>query len=100
MIQRRQVPVVAGFRFVYGLRMVAPFAIGIARVRTLSFSALNACSGLVWSATFAGAGYVFGATLTSLFSDPLWRIAGVSFVIGIVVFVAVAFMRGGKYRRG
>jgi membrane protein DedA with SNARE-associated domain len=63
MLQRHQTPVIIGFRFMYGMRIVAPFAIGMSGITRSRFIALNIMSGLVWTTAFAAGGYCFGAAL-------------------------------------
>jgi membrane protein DedA with SNARE-associated domain len=63
LLQRYQTPVIIGFRFMYGMRIVAPFVIGMSGIARKRFMALNIASGLVWSAVFSCGGYCFGAAL-------------------------------------
>jgi membrane protein DedA with SNARE-associated domain len=91
-IERRRVTFILCIRFMYGLRMVAPFAIGVAGIRVRSFALLNACSGLIWSATFAAAGYGFGVTIVSFFTDPLKKIVLIAGTLALVGFAAARFV--------
>ena len=91
-IGRRRVPFILGIRFMYGLRMVAPFTIGVAGIRVRSFTLLNACSGLIWSATFAAAGYGFGVTIISFFTDPLKKIVLIAGTLALIGFAAARFI--------
>jgi membrane protein DedA with SNARE-associated domain len=95
-IEQRRVPFILGIRFMYGLRMVAPFAIGVAGIRVRSFTLLNACSGLIWSVTFAVAGYAFGVTIVSFFADPLKKIVLIAGTLALVGFAAARFIIAGK----
>jgi membrane protein DedA with SNARE-associated domain len=63
LLQRHQNPVIAGFRFIYGMRIVAPFVIGMSGISVKRFLLLNMVSGLIWSAVFSCGGYCFGAAL-------------------------------------
>lgn len=51
---------VLGFRFLYGLRTVSPFAIGMSGFPALKFVMLNAGGAALWSLVIAGLGYLFG----------------------------------------
>jgi membrane protein DedA with SNARE-associated domain len=95
-IGRRRVPFILGIRFMYGFRMVAPFAIGVAGIRLYSFTLLNACSGLIWSVTFALAGYGFGATIVSFFDDPFKKIILIAGTLALVGFAAARFINKRK----
>ena len=63
LLARRQTLVVVGFRFWYGLRTVAPLALGTTSISGLRFLALNAAGAAVWSVGFGAAGYAFGEVL-------------------------------------
>lgn len=58
---------VLGFRFVYGIRTVSPFAIGMSRTPAWKFVLLNLAGGAMWASLVGGAGYVFGGALEQVF---------------------------------
>ncbi len=60
---RFQTAIILSFRFLYGLRTVTPFVIGMSPVSLKKFVALNAVGALVWAAAFGSGGYLFGRTL-------------------------------------
>jgi membrane protein DedA with SNARE-associated domain len=66
MLDRFQTPVVLSFRFLYGLRTVAPFVIGMSRVSFKKFILLNAVGAFVWAAAIGSGGYLFGHALELL----------------------------------
>lgn len=51
------------FRFIYGIRNVSSFALGISAVTTRRFMILNLLGSAIWAASFVSAGYVFGGVL-------------------------------------
>jgi len=63
MMNRFQTPMILSFRFLYGLRTVAPFVIGMGPVSFKKFILLNAAGALVWAAAVASGGYLFGHAL-------------------------------------
>lgn len=65
-LHRRRDLFILGFRFLYGLRTVSPFVIGLSDVTLLRFTVLNVAGALVWSASFASAGYAFGHGVETL----------------------------------
>ena len=69
LIDRFQTPLILGFRFLYGLRTVMPFAIGISRVPVLRFVLLNALGAMVWAGIVAGGGYLFGNALEGILGN-------------------------------
>ncbi len=62
----RLVPLILFFRFLYGLRSVAPVFLGVSGVRPRLFIPLNLLGAAVWACCFTAAGYYFGAGLTAL----------------------------------
>jgi membrane protein DedA with SNARE-associated domain len=63
MMNRFQTPMILSFRFLYGLRTVAPFVIGMSPVSFKKFILLNAAGALVWAAAVGSGGYLFGHAL-------------------------------------
>ena len=63
MLKRFQTPMILSFRFLYGLRTVAPFVIGMNPVSVKKFILLNAAGALCWAAAVGCGGYLFGHAL-------------------------------------
>jgi membrane protein DedA with SNARE-associated domain len=63
LLERYHMPMILLFRFLYGLRTVAPFAMGMSRIPAITFIALNALGALVWAIAVGTGGYVFGSAL-------------------------------------
>jgi membrane protein DedA with SNARE-associated domain len=87
MIRKYPVPILLGYRFLYGFRTAVPLAAGmssISRSRFLFFSLLNI---LIWDILFSSAGYYFGAfmkaNLRKIESYELEIIAGI-IISGII----------------
>ncbi len=49
------------FRFMYGIRTISPFMIGMSEVRAGRFALINATSAIVWGVTFSLVGFLVGA---------------------------------------
>lgn len=60
MLHRHQNWLILGFRFLYGLRTITSFAIGMSPVTVTRFIVLNAAGALVWAAMVGGLGFSFG----------------------------------------
>lgn len=60
LIERYPARFILLFRFAYGLRAVAPVAIGTSRVTERLFVPLNIVAAIVWGAGFTAAGYLIG----------------------------------------
>lgn len=69
MLARWQLPVVLGFRFVYGFRNITPFVIGASGFSPLRFLLLNALGAAIWAVVISGAGYLFGEAMERLLAD-------------------------------
>ena len=80
LLERYHIPLILSIRFLYGLRIAGPIAIGMSSVPWLRFLALNLAGAIVWAAAIAGAGYWGGQALTPLLgaidADELWGLAG------------------------
>jgi len=63
LLDRFRTPLILAFRFLYGLRTVAPFVIGMSPVPTGQFIFLNAAGALVWAVAVGIGGYLFGEAL-------------------------------------
>jgi membrane protein DedA with SNARE-associated domain len=55
-----------GVRFLVGLRVAGPIAMGAARMPPWKFSPANLFGAITWSAIFSVAGYVFGEAFTTM----------------------------------
>jgi membrane protein DedA with SNARE-associated domain len=100
MIERHPAATVLGVRFMYGLRTAGPAIIGSTRMTLLEFIPLNVLGALLWSACWAGAGYLLGRAAEHLLGD-LARIErevfGGALVLVVIGVVALKIWRG---RRG
>jgi membrane protein DedA with SNARE-associated domain len=67
LLNRYQLPVLLGFRFVYGIRNATPFVAGsITSIAWPRFILLNAIGALIWATSIPAIGYYFGQTAESL----------------------------------
>ena len=82
------------FRFIYGVRNLASFAIGTSGVDPVRFAALNLLAAGVWALSFAGFGYVFGKALESIIDDVV-----LAFGITMLTMFALVFLGGWIARR-
>jgi membrane protein DedA with SNARE-associated domain len=88
LIDRFQTPLILGFRFLYGLRTVTPFAIGISRVPVLRFVILNVLGAVAWALVFGGSGYLFGHAMEGI----LGNIRHYEKILFVMVALAGAFV--------
>ena len=99
LLHRFHAPLILGIRFVYGLRVVGPIAIGMSHVPWRRFLFLNIIGAFVWAMAIAIAGYLFGSALELLLADlryyEAW-ILGVLFTVGLLVWVAYRLRNKGR----
>jgi len=97
LLERFQTPLILGFRFLYGLRTVTPFVIGMSGVRIPKFLVLNMIGSLVWAVSVGTGGYLFGTLIKTLIGDVKryeMVVLGMVAVIGMVVWAIYFYRRG------
>jgi membrane protein DedA with SNARE-associated domain len=96
LLERFHKPIILVFRFMYGLRTVTPFVIGMSSVSTFQFVVLNIVGALVWSGLVGTGGYVFGSALEAIIGDvKKYELE----VLGAVTMVGILFWATHFYRR-
>jgi membrane protein DedA with SNARE-associated domain len=69
-IERYHSLIILGFRFVYGIRILTPFVLGLDQgVKAGRFLVINTLGALLWSVAVSLGGYFFGAALEILIED-------------------------------
>lgn len=69
LLDRHRTLVILSFRFIYGLRTVTPFMLGMSSVPFRQFFLLNAAGALAWAVAIGTAGYLFGEVLELVLED-------------------------------
>ena len=69
LFNRHRIVLVMGFRFMYGIRTISPFVIGMSGFSRNLFMLLNAASATLWAIVIGGAGYFFGRVLEQVLND-------------------------------
>jgi membrane protein DedA with SNARE-associated domain len=69
LFERYQTLLMLGFRFMYGLRTVTPFAIGLSGISGIRFFVCNMIGAAIWSVAVAFLGYLFGAVARVVLID-------------------------------
>jgi membrane protein DedA with SNARE-associated domain len=59
-IERFPISYTLAFRFIFGLRVASPIAIGVSQVPTWRFTLLNILGAMIWATAFTMAGFIFG----------------------------------------
>ncbi len=68
-LEHHQTLLILSFRFLYGLRTVTPFALGMSNVSWLRFAILNVIGAAVWASCIGLAGYYFGKAVEAVLGD-------------------------------
>jgi len=69
-IERYHDLIMLGFRFIYGMRIMTPFVMGLnPKIRTGRFVFLNAIGAVIWSVAISTGGYLFGTAIEVLMKD-------------------------------
>jgi membrane protein DedA with SNARE-associated domain len=92
LLHKHRLPVILGFRFLYGFRSITPFLIGMTRISFPRFFVLNAIGAILWATAVAVLGYFFGQAMSLLLGD-LHRyevaIAIGSLLLGFILWLAM-----------
>ena len=88
-LNRNQIWMILGFRYVYGLHTMGPIAMGLSDIPIRYFTWLNTASALIWSVVCSCAGYAFGGIL-SVFLSNLKRVE-LQVTTGLAVLGTVAW---------
>lgn len=92
-IERYPVGYILAFRFIFGLRIASPIALGVSQVPTWRFTLLNILGAVVWATAFTLAGFIFGEAVHNLLGHGhhagRWTLITAG---GVVVVVAVFWL--------
>lgn len=93
LVRTHEVLFILSFRFIYGVRNISPFVIGMSGVGRLKFALLNMVAALIWANTFAWGGYYLGQALEYwLGESKMWVLGG--FVAIAATWALISWLRG------
>jgi membrane protein DedA with SNARE-associated domain len=69
LLERFHIWIILGIRYLYGLRTVLCFTIGMSRVSSWTFTVLNAVGVAIWAALTSLGGYYLGRTMQVILVD-------------------------------
>jgi membrane protein DedA with SNARE-associated domain len=82
LLDRFKTPLLLVFRFLYGLRSVTPFVVGMSQISVLRFALFNVMGAFVWAVAVSSAGYLFGNTVEAVVGNvkryELYFFAGIA----------------------
>lgn len=89
-IERWPTGYILAFRFLYGLRVVSPVALGVSQVPAGRFVALNIVAAAIWAPSFVMLGYVFGGAVEAVLGQvvSIERYLLIAVAIGAAVLLA------------
>jgi membrane protein DedA with SNARE-associated domain len=97
-ISGHEVPVVLGMRFLWGLRIALPIAMGMSRIRAATFFWTNLVSAAAWSVVFTLVGFGASHILSRIVADLRryeWWVAAALVVAALTALV----WHAGRLRR-
>ena len=87
LLDRHHLPLILSIRFLYGLRIAGPIALGMSSVSWSQFVLLNGLAALLWALVIASLGYGTGHALVQVLkavdADELWGLA-LLLILGLV----------------
>ena len=86
MLRKGEVLFILSYRFIYGVRNVSPFVIGVSGIRPLRFFLLNFTASTVWAISFTLGGYFIGKLLEQWLDEYK-----VHTLLGIVLLAVVIY---------
>lgn len=96
LLAKYDTPIILAVRFLYGLRIVLPFTIGMSRISTLRFQLLNFAGAVLWASSGAAAGYLFGNAIEAILGD-IHRYE--KFILAFLAVAGLAFWWYSKRRK-
>lgn len=80
LLDKYQILIVLGFRFLYGIRNITPFVIGSTGFSRLRFAILNFIGAVIWAVSVSALGYACGELVKKFLADvkryERWVLAG------------------------
>ncbi len=95
LLRRGDALLIVGIRFMYGLRIIGPIAIGAAGVAPGRFARYNVLGAAIWAPLIGGMGYLFGDALQLLLGNVA-RYEEVTLLLIIAVAMLFALWRRWK----
>jgi membrane protein DedA with SNARE-associated domain len=96
-IERFPISYILAFRFIFGLRVASPIAIGVSQVPTWRFTVLNILGALIWATAFTMAGFIFGEAVHNVLGHGhhagRWTlIAAGGIIVAVLIVWAVRYL--------
>jgi membrane protein DedA with SNARE-associated domain len=92
-LERYNTGFILSFRFIYGIRNISSFAMGLSAIHWKRFLGLNFFAAGLWAASFVGIGYFLGHAMRAVLGDIVREISLLALVLFFVVSVAIGIVR-------
>ena len=96
LLQKHQIVVIIGFRFLYGIRTVTPFLIGTSGLNPVRFIIWNSIGAGFWAIAVGALGYLFGQAVEVVLEEAkkyeIWIMALI-FLIGFTIWLIHFFKK-------
>lgn len=89
---------ILSFRFIYGVRNISPFIIGMSGISRRKFAILNLIAAVVWANTFAWGGYFIGRALEMYLGESKIYVM-VGLVVLAIIIALINWLRQRKKER-
>ena len=94
-LERYNTGFILSFRFIYGVRNLSSFAVGLSAVPWRRFCGLNFIAAGLWATSFIAVGYFLGHALRAVLGDLVRSFN----LVTLAAFVAFAVIMGSVHRR-
>lgn len=100
-LRRFDIGFILSFRFIYGIRNVSSFALGISGIDWRRFLSLNFIAAGLWAVVFVGAGYLFGQASEAMLGDLAaeFRLVALTVFVLVVASASLVFLWHRRRRR-
>jgi membrane protein DedA with SNARE-associated domain len=102
-IEKYPISYTLAFRFVFGLRVASPIAIGVTQVPTWRFTILNILGAILWATAFTMVGFIFGEAVHNVLGKGRhagrWTLIAAGVIVAIVAVIWLVRYLRRKQRR-
>jgi membrane protein DedA with SNARE-associated domain len=104
LFEKYGVLIIIALRFAYGLRTIIPAVLGMSHISAKKFLFYDIIGGVLWSSTFIGGGYIFGAAITKFLSEfeimsqlPLYLLMAGIILTGFIAGITLRLFKRKKH---
>ncbi len=88
LLHRHHTPIILSIRFLYGLRIAGPVALGMTNLAWQRYMLLNFTGAVVWAILITSCGYLFGNAL-QIILDDLYKVESFGFFALLALSLAI-----------